>query len=226
MYWKKLRFWIEEYRARTDPTLYARFEYLYEELRTERQEDRDLDLYLFSYGSLMDPVSAAAALGRRVDGAELIPAQLLGYARSWSIADDVVVGDAAGPQAAVFLDLDPSPDARTWGALLPVRRRDLDNLKRREKNYRLEEVTSGLRLAGDATLRRSAQAWTFLGEPEHRTTPEDAVLLAGYRDKVLAAGRALGADVAEEIERLTDQAGFSLVDGEYRFVDAGQARRV
>jgi hypothetical protein len=82
MYWEQLRFWIYDYRARLSPTLYARFEHLYREMHRQlRSSERNVE-YVVGYGSLMDPASVSAALGRAVSPDELIPVTLNGFKRS------------------------------------------------------------------------------------------------------------------------------------------------
>jgi hypothetical protein len=112
MYWEQLRFWVHDYRAQADPTLYARFEYLYREIKARQPRARNKTDYVVAYGSLMDPVSLGAGLGRAASDGELIPISLHGWARRWSIGELVRLGSDSKPMVAAFLDVEPR--AAVW----------------------------------------------------------------------------------------------------------------
>ncbi|MCG8469718.1 MAG: hypothetical protein MJB57_16185 [Gemmatimonadetes bacterium] len=228
MYWERLRFWIREYRARADPTLYARFEYLYEELRSDKKRSASTADYVIAYGSLMEPTSLGAALGRVVAEDELIPATLASHERGWTVADRVTLSEAEAPTLAAFLDLVPSPDAETRVLMFRARAGDVTRLRRREKHYDLIDVTPSVRLASRAPLHAGARALVFLGRAEHRidASAENVVILRGYLDRVIRAARTAAIDCEREIEASAAASGLPIVEGEYAFVDPGQAALV
>ena len=46
-------------------------------------------VYVFGYGSLMNPPSIERSFGRSVDPADLIPVRVSGYRRGWYAVDSV-----------------------------------------------------------------------------------------------------------------------------------------
>jgi cation transport regulator ChaC len=117
--------------------------------------------YLFAYGSLVDPASTRATLGRPLtpdDGPW--PAVLHGYRREWNTASGphshperrLALPDGA-PYAGVLAVLGIRPDrpdgeARCTGAVLRISDGDLLRLVARERNYEPVEVTGRVSCAG------------------------------------------------------------------------------
>jgi cation transport regulator ChaC len=115
--------------------------------------------FVFGYGSLVDPASAAATVGHDLDG--YASARLAGLHRAWVVGSDatshpertflradgsvftgvtVVLGLTPGPMS----DLIPGPasgDGGCHGAVFRVTPGDLALLDRRERNYRRVDVT-------------------------------------------------------------------------------------
>lgn len=228
MYWEKLRFFVYEYRAQTDPGLYSRFEHLYDEVRS-RMKDADTRVqYVVAYGSLMDLDSMAAGLKRSVADDELIPIMLSGYRHAWTIGEQVRIGGADRPTTAVFLDvvLDPSREMRA--VMFRVTREEMNRLIAREKNYRAEDVSQLVRLSRGHGLRPGASAWCFVGREPHLVHPgqDGVVILQRYLDRVIAAADGIDPGLGRIIEQSATDSGFPQVPGAYEFVDATQAELV
>lgn len=228
MYWESLRFWVEDYRAQADASLYARFESLYNEIKARERKSRASAEYVVAYGSLMDPESLGAALGRSVAGSELIPIDVLGWARRWSIGERVRVGDGEESVVAAFLDVAPDPDASMSAAMVRVSPGEMKRLIRREKNYRPHDLGSNVRLTGDRSMDSGAVAWCFVGHPPHRVGPSDegVVVLEGYVERVRAAARRLDPGMEAAVVESIPASGFDRVAGPYEFVDEEQASLV
>lgn len=225
MYWERLRFWVYHYRASQDPSLYARFEGLYRDVQSRRGVRQGFGC-LVAYGSLMEPESAGSGLGRFVHPEEFTPVTLSGYRRTWSIGERVRFEDGR-EGTAIFLDITPEPAADMLALMLPVTKREMKKLLRREKNYRRIDVTGHVRLSNGRELAGRITAFTFVGEERHRVVPGDhAVILGAYVDKVAEAARAIDDDLAENIRESADEAGFRQVSGDYSFVDPSQASLV
>jgi hypothetical protein len=226
MYWERLRFWVYDYRVSHDPSLYARFEGLYNAVRSRRGVRQKAE-YVVVYGSLMAPESAAKGIGREeLHPDELTPVALKGYRRTWSIGERVRTQDGQ-EVTAIFLDITPDPDADMLALMLPVTKKEMKKLLRREKNYRRIEVTGDLRLSDGRELAGRITAYTFVGEEHHRVVPGDhAVILSAYVDKVAKAARAISNELSDDVRRTADDAGFQQIPGEYDFVDPAQASLV
>ena len=228
MYWESLRFWVEDYRAQADATLYARFESLYNEIKARERKSRDPAEYLVAYGSLMDPESLGAALGRSVVASELIPITLLGWERRWSIGEQVRVGEGGESVVAAFLDVAPGPETSMSAVMVRVSPGEMKRLIRREKNYRQRDLSRSVRLIGDRSMEAGAVAWCFVGHPPHRVGPSDdgVVVLEGYIERVCAAARRLDPGMETALVESITATGFDRAAGPYEFVDREQASLV
>ncbi len=219
MYWERLRFWIADYRANSDPTLYARFEYLYNEIkRYERKRVARVD-YVVAYGSLMSPESLGAALGRDVSLDELIPIEIVGWARKWNLGESIQLSGVEKTTVAAFLNLEPSQGNKTSAAMVKVSRTELDRLKAREKNYDALDLHDAIRLVGNRRVGQDAAVWCFIGRDQHRVTTgvDEAVILEAYVQKVQQAAGEIDPSVVEELKTSVAEAGFEIVQGSYRF---------
>jgi len=228
VYWEALRFWIRDYRVRTDPTLYARFEYLYDEIKSRERRAATKTDYVVTYGSLMDAQSLAAGLRREVTEDELIPVTLKGWTRRWSIGETVRVGPDSSPIVAAFLDAGREEGAHLVAAIVRVNPNELRRLGTREKNYQMVDVTADALLVGERPVESQAVVWCFVGAEAHRVTPESegVVILESYLARVSAAAERLAPDAAANVRSSAAGSGFETLAGEYRFVDPDQAALV
>ncbi|MBI5645090.1 gamma-glutamylcyclotransferase [Candidatus Kaiserbacteria bacterium] len=89
-------------------------------------------IYIFAYGSLMNPNSLAKTLvGKRTT----IPAILSGYRRKMSVP----FGGYA------YLNIIPEPGSDVRGVLIPVDEHEFSQFTAREEGYRKTDVTRSLR---------------------------------------------------------------------------------
>jgi cation transport regulator ChaC len=231
MYWEQLRFWVHDYRAQADPTLYARFEYLYREIKSREPRVPDRTDYVVAYGSLMDAASLSAGLGRTASDGELIPISLKGWARRWSIGELVRLGSDPSPTdtrptIAAFLDVEPDAAATTVAVMVRVSGREMKRLAAREKNYAALDVTAAVRLMGDRAVGPRASVWCFVGKDEHRVDRKDAVILQSYLDRVAEAALRIDLSVEADVRGSAADAGLDFAQGPYEFIDPDQAALV
>ncbi len=224
MYWERLRFWVEDYRANSDPTLYARFEYLYHEIKLYERKRTCAADYVVAYGSLMSPESLGAALGRDVSLEELIPIEIKGWARQWNLGESIRLSGAKKTTVAAFLNLEATPGKTTSAAMIKVMPSELERLKIREKNYDALDLHAAVRLVGNRRVGPDAAVWCFIGRDRHRITAgtDEAVILEAYLRKVEQAANKLDPSAVEEIQTSASEAGFKTVPGSYRFSDPDQ----
>jgi hypothetical protein len=108
-------------------------------------------MFVFAYGSLLSHRSAATSLPG-LDAGQCVPAQLAGHVRTFDVAfpNDTTQPDkryyhhdGSRPEAVLFANLRPSGAAAPVnGVLLPMVGDQLNRLMRRERRYRLVEVTA------------------------------------------------------------------------------------
>lgn len=224
MYWERLRFWVEDYRANSDPTLYSRFEYLYNEIRTRERKTRPRLDYVVAYGSLMNPASLSAGLGRDASIDELIPIEVVDWERRWTVGETVRLSGAGQTTTAAFLNLEPSPGQRTAAAMIRVSRSELARLTVREKNYDARDLRDAVRLIGGRRVGPGAAVWCFVGQKRHRVIAgdDDVVVLEEYVSKVEQAAERIDPTMIAELRASVAAAGFEPASGPYQFADPDQ----
>jgi cation transport regulator ChaC len=172
--------------------------------------------YLFGYGSLLSPVSAARTLQRPLTMAELLPTRLHGYRRTWTAAVDVIVTEngISRDYSALFLDLTPTPGMSCNGVLLEVNESEWALLDLRERNYQRTAVQV-------ESKGNMVPAFTYIIPDDEKQ--REGVVLKSYLDLV---HRAL-LDYPEEFRREfwggTDEPE-ALIAGDYVFQDNEQNR--
>jgi cation transport regulator ChaC len=104
--------------------------------------------FVFGYGSLVSPASAAATLGHDLVG--YAPARLAGMRRAWVVGSDATshperaflrADGSVFTGVTVVLGLVPDPVTGCGGAVFAVDAADLTLLDLRERNYRRVDVT-------------------------------------------------------------------------------------
>ncbi|MEZ5449573.1 MAG: gamma-glutamylcyclotransferase family protein [Thiolinea sp.] len=96
--------------------------------------------YVFGYGSLLNPGSAAKTLGRTLAAGDLLCTTLPGYRRSWTASSFIRSANhgVVRPCQALFLDLSScqDPQCSCNGVALQVTEQELAALDIREMGYR------------------------------------------------------------------------------------------
>jgi hypothetical protein len=158
-----------------------------------------MSLAVFTYGSLVNPISFERTLGRRP--AAPLPARLSGWRRRWSLLRDNLASEKTFarhpggelPQWVIGLNLEPDegtdPELAPNGALIEISEAELERLDVRELRYNRVDVT-GLVDRGegfDRVVTYTARSEHFAAQP-----PEGAVAMAPYLRAIEAAFKALG----------------------------------
>lgn len=137
-------------------------------------------MYVFSYGSLLDPESLTRTLPE-VDLAACVPAMCRDYVRSFSVAfpndssqSDKAYFDSRGgrPAVVLFCDIRPAARRQVNGICLPLDDVALEALRRRELRYDLVDVTSLTSPYPAARADLSGRVVTFIGKRQF-TQPDD-----------------------------------------------------
>lgn len=151
-------------------------------------------MYVFAYGSLLDPASLTRTLPD-VDLGACVPARLRGFTRGFTLAfrndgthpdKHYVDADGHRPPVVLFCDLTRAAGRGVNGVCVPVDARTLELLRARERRYETAEIT-----AQTVPLGRHAPAGAvhvFLGRAPHRAAADVAagVVSAEYLDSVYA----------------------------------------
>lgn len=156
-------------------------------------------LGVLAYGSLVSASSAAKTLGRPVN--ELIPAELSGWRRRWSLCRDnlrsektFALADGSLPPFILGLNAVPGEDevGPLNGAIFELSSEELERLDRREIRYDRVEVTGEVRVTDGS--KRPGTVFTYTAKPEHFAPqpPPGAIILAKYAGVVEHAFELLG----------------------------------
>ncbi len=164
-------------------------------------------IWIFAYGSLVDPESAASSLKLEDWTADDFPiAHLRGYRRTWNVAMDnevdlpnykyYVETDGNRPSAFVaFLNIVEDDEASTSvnGCLMRINERQKKDLMQRERNYELREVSDRI-----GPRPGKGKVFAFVGLDEaiarfERAKPEKPVVVSSsYVESVEKAFRRRG----------------------------------
>jgi cation transport regulator ChaC len=180
-------------------------------------------VYVFGYGSLLDPALPARVVG---------PAVLRGHRRVWGVAMDnreAIPGykryvDAAGAAPAVcvvFLDVVADPAACVNGAVIEVDDALAPALDRRERNYTRVEVGADVGSGSNAGAEGAGggvPVWAFVGRDAGRVRAVRAreegiaVVSRAYLDRVRADFASFGPEMLATFDETTDPVDLPLLD--------------
>jgi cation transport regulator ChaC len=161
--------------------------------------------WLFAYGSLVHPASAAETLGAR-PGRRAVAAELAGWARGFTQARDnracektFALADGSVPDHVLALNVHPEAGAAVSGVVLEVGEAELERLDGRELRYDRREVTADIRAAEPL----AGPVHTYVAKPANLALepPAGAVIIRAYLEAVEAAFAALGAGELEGFRR-------------------------
>lgn len=170
---------------------------------------------VFAYGSLADPLSAAATLGREARsewGDDVVRAVLAGWRRGFTAARDnlscekTFALDADGSLPCYVLGLDVrrtgEPADGVNGVVIPLREGELERLDARELRYDRVEVWAELR--SEATI--PSPVYLYAAKPAHLAleAPPGSVVLRSYVTAVELAFEHLGRGELDAFRASTD----------------------
>lgn len=179
---------------------------------------------VFSFGSLIIPESASAAVGRKVTHDELDNAIILGMERYWGVHVPIRMDEAEGEEVdGLFYDLRSAPAHYTNGVLLHVTEEEFDSIEKREAQYEARDVTDHIVTRADVT-----KVVTFMGAAPYTEARGGmrAIIPQRYEDRILNAARSRGQGFYDSFLATTHPSRIPRIGGTYQFVDPEQAKRV
>lgn len=182
-----------------------------------------MNYYLFGYGSIMSPKSASRGLKRVLHKDDFTHVVLNGYIRTWTAAESLFFEQTQKEATGVFLNLSEKIGKKTNGVLIPISEKELEQMKKREKNYDCVDVTNKIE-----TSLENISVFTFITplERQAKTGIPNAYIPAGYLDILQDAFNTWGEHFENSYKSTTEDMGFTLMQGPYRFVDAQQQDHV
>jgi hypothetical protein len=153
-----------------------------------------MTLFVFGYGSLASPASAALSLGRPVEFAAM--ACLTGWRRRWTAYRDnkasektFALPNGSVPPYVVGLNIERDPTCEgANGVLIEITEAEAGRLDLREMRYDRIDVTADVEPAG------LGQVIAYRAKPEHHAPqpPPGGIVIAEYVRTVEAAFAELG----------------------------------
>lgn len=174
-------------------------------------------IFIFGYGSLINPRSIPVTLGRKVETDELIVSTLRGWERRWRCFAEVVFL-RHGRRTLAFLDVRKAKDTSCVGVSIEVTRQELEAMDDRELFYRRVDVSAGVwpPLPG--------RVFTYSCQGSRMTEPTVAAVSIWYTQIIEAGLRYWGRGFTALFEASTVPHQLELIGGKYRFLEERQNR--
>jgi cation transport regulator ChaC len=174
-------------------------------------------LWIFGYGSIMLPSSAAQTLGRELKESDVLPAQLENFKRVWNLAAPVILQETPPCEvSAVFLNIERCPASFCNGILLKVSEQELASFDLREKQYDRIEVTDSIVTSVQGTI------FAYIGKKEHTNPGKNSIVLGKYIEMIESALEYWGAEFKKQYNASTEKISFSIANTSYKFADTYQ----
>jgi hypothetical protein len=224
-YWRQLSPFILELRKlRNRQTLFQDFEDLAAKMaKIDKRYRLDNEassagkepagkIYLFGYGSLINPSSLEKTLGRKLNPALVRNAWLNGYRRTWNVYDFVVADGGDGlTMPMAFYNVEPDAASRCNGVLIPVKNEDLKSFDIRERQYIRVDVTEAVQPVVPGIV------YTYVGKAEARELPKDAVVAESYERLVADGIQSRGDRFKQDFCSSTPGHDLRRFSGDYQF---------
>lgn len=161
--------------------------------------------WVFAYGSLAHPASAAETLGHDPDR-RAVPATLAGWRRGFTQARDnracektFALADGTVPGHVLGLNVHPAADESVTGVAIEVSAAELERLDLRELRYDRAEVGATL----EVREALPGPAFVYVAKAAHLALepPAGAVIIRAYLDAVESAFAALGSSELASFRR-------------------------
>ena len=168
---------------------------------------------VFVYGSLLNSHSASHLLGQEAGTIRFRPARLENWRHVFDIQETVKV---RGQEMEVaFLNIEMHPGSVVLGQLLTLSTSQLQDLKKRERQYDLIEVS-----VYDASAAAHITAFTVCGSKKNWKLPILEAYLAKVEKGALEHGTIFARDFL--IGMRASLQGRQLIKGDYQFVNEEQ----
>jgi cation transport regulator ChaC len=179
----------------------------------------DSKIYVFGYGSLINPRSIQKTVSREVSRDELQPAMLRDFVRKWDLVEWIkFVNDPSGSIVpAVFLDVAKQPGRQVNGVLLALTEEELAKMDGREKNYGRADVSHLIE------PHVASVVFTYVGKEIHTRPVAGACVPDDYEALVLAGVRDWGPAFEAQFLQSTVPHNFPRRSGRYVFADPQQS---
>jgi len=171
-----------------------------------------MTIKLMVYGSLLNPGSASAGIGRAIEPENYHDIQITGYALNFNVLETVIV--SRKELQVCFLNLTEDENMTLQAKYLLISEDELQRLMVREKNYHLINVKNSCSPCFYTDIL------TFVGTPEHLISPKDKpLILERYIRKITKGVQLLNSSFAKDFLSCLEETlkGSQVILGDYRF---------
>ena len=177
-------------------------------------------MYVFGYGSLINPKSVQKTLGREVKIENLAVRRIDSHVRKWQLVEWVIIegSNEERPVPAVFLDLVQHQGAWVNGILIRLSKEELHKMDEREKNYDRIDVSKLIEPKVDG------ETYTYMGKREHINPPTKSCVLVQYEALVEEGLSFWGKAFEQHYYESTLPHTFPRKEGRYCFASPQQSR--
>jgi hypothetical protein len=177
--------------------------------------------YVFGYGSLVNPESAAKTLGRKLYDKDVSLVEIKNYTRSWGLVVEVILyyrGDGKSINAA-FLDIQKIDGKSANGVLIEVNKGKLEKFDKREKYYDRVDVTDDI----NPRPQEGNVVYTYVGKSAFLARNYRNVKVLHEYQKIVDQGiQHWGQAFCDRFNLTTAAHEFEIVTGTYIFPDCKQ----
>lgn len=173
-------------------------------------------MYLFGYGSLININSAQKSFERILTQKDLIPATLSGFKKVWN-AIEIINFDPKQAVNGVFLNLEYA-QGTTNGVIIKINEKELEDLKKREKNYSCIEIPKEKIL----NLSLDENVITFCTQKKDKLAKkgdENYVIAKKYIEILTASYKSYDSVFVEKFHKSINNFPFTIQEGSYFFHD-------
>ena len=178
-------------------------------------------LYIFGYGSIINPQSAEKTLRRNLNKNEIVECNLGKYERVWNVVDSVIISDSKHTLTdAVFLNIQKNKDKLTNGVIIEISKVELERFDERERNYDRIDVTENI-----IPKINDGIVYTYIGKKMHLSNnSKNIVLLTKYHEIVQKGLQCYDSTFQDNFANNTKSHNFKFVEGDYIFTDNKQRK--
>ncbi len=185
-------------------------------------------IFVFGYGSLINPKSVNKTLSREIVISDLIPCSLDGYIRTWDVKDDILSVQLNKQVHGVFLNLQKAHGKNVTGVIFEVTEQEFEKMKIREKNYDYVDISGHIHLLEKAGQKKSPAdvVYTFIAKPAFIASAADTntFIMKNYINIIEEGLLNYDEEFQEKFRLSMGIMSFPILEGAYTFLDPEQRK--
>ena len=175
--------------------------------------------YIFGYGSLINLHSLEKSIGRLLDISEVIPADLKNYRRVWNLKEQLYSAALDRDVCGIFLNIEQDISHVINGIIFKVTDSEFEQLKRRERNYDVVEVSNSI-VSEDLELTKKTISTFVASNPDvlQNNGKTNCYVMRNYVYLLESGCKTINDQFWENFKASTAAHEFDELDGAYSFL--------